>query len=625
MNGRTALLITIAATLACGRTSQQALPVPAVENYSYARPADVAVKHVDLDLKVDFDRQVISGRAAWDIDNRTGAGVVYFDTWALRITDVTLDGGKKTRWTLGDSLALIGRPLSVAIGPEDSRVIIHYETTAEARGVQWLAPAQTAGKRHPYMYTQSQSIHARSWVPCQDSPSGRFTYTARVTVPPGLMALMSARNPKTRSADGVYDFEMQQPLPSYLLALAVGDIDHRALGERTGVYSEPEMVDKAAWEFVDLEAMISAAEAMYGPYRWDQYDVLVLPPSFPFGGMENPRVSFVTPVLVAGDRSLVSVVCHELAHSWSGNLVTNRTWDDFWLNEGFTTYFERRLDEVLYGREYMEMQALLGIRDLDLEFEEIGADNKDTALFVEMAGRDPDETTANVPYEKGYLFLRMLEETFGREQFDAFLRRYFDAHAFGTMTTTEFVVYMKRELFAGDEMKYTALGVDTWIYEPGLPANAPRPRSTRFDQVDAQRVAFAKGTPAARLKTEGWTTNEWQRFLDNLPQPLAAARLAELEETFHFGKANAVVQRSWFPNVIAADWQPGYAALETFLITIGRRYLLRPVYMELARTPEGMAFARSVYEKARPGYHSITVNGIDEVLQWNETGGGAGK
>ena len=623
MHGRAAtlLLLLVTATLACSR--QQPLPVATVENYSYSRPDEVGVTHLDLDLKVDFDRQVISGRAAFDLENKTGAPAVHFDTWALRISDVTLEGGKPTRWTLGDSLPLIGRPLTVAIGPEDARVIVYYQTTSQARGLQWLSPEQTAGKQHRYVYSQSQSIHARSWVPCQDTPAERFTYNARVTVPPGLMALMSARNPKERSPDGVYQFEMKQPIPSYLLALAVGDIDYRAIGDRTGVYSEPSLVDKAAWEFADLEKMMTAAEVLYGPYRWDQYDVLVLPPSFPIGGMENPRLTFVTPVLVAGDRSLVSVVCHEMAHSWSGNLVTNRTWADIWLNEGFTTYFERRLDEVLYGREYMEMQALLGLRDLKLEFEEVGADNPHTALWFDLRGADPDEATQNVPYEKSYLFLRMLEENFGRETFDAFLRTYFDSHAFTTMTTAEFVTYLKANLFRGDDAKYAALAVEQWIYGAGLPDNAPEPKSDRFDKVDAQVKAFAKGAPAAKLKTQGWTTNEWQRFLDNLPQPLPATKLADLENTFHLSHANAVVQRSWFPNVIAARWQPGYPAMEAFLTGIGRRYLLRPVYMKLAETPQGMEFAREVYAKARPGYHSITVSGIDEVLKWNETGGGA--
>lgn len=618
MNGRLTLALAGVLMLsACA--GEKPLPAPTVENYSYAKPSDVAVTHLDLDLTVDFDHKTMYGTAAFDIDNKTNARVVYFDTWALDIQSVSLDDVGKPTWVLGDSLALIGRPLSVAISPRTKRVTIRYRTTADARGVQWLSPAQTAGKQRPYVYTQSESIHARSWVPCQDTPAVRFTYSAHLHVPIGLLALMSASNPRAKSANGEYSFEMTQPIPSYLLALAVGDIDYRAISERSGVYAEPGVVDKAAWEFADLEKMIQAAEKLYGPYRWQQYDVLVLPPSFPYGGMENPRLTFVTPVLIAGDRSLISVVCHELAHSWSGNLVTNATWEDTWLNEGVTTYAERRLDEALYGRDYMDMQAMLGYRDLELDFKELGRDNPDTALHIDLKGRDPDEVSISVPYEKGYLFLRMLEESFGRPTFDAFLRKYIDDHVFHSITTAEFATYLKKELFKGDDQKYAALKVDEWLYKPGLPDNAPKLTSTRFDQVDTQIAAFVKGTPAAKLETTGWTTNEWQRFLDNLPQPLPTERLADLEDTFHFDTANAVVQRSWFPNVIAADWQPSYPAIENFLIQIGRRYLVRPIYMKLAETPDGMAFARRVYAKARPGYHSLTQDGVDPILKWNES------
>ncbi len=612
-----ATLLVVLVASGCAKKNEPVAPATVVEDYSYARFDDVAVKHMDLDLTVDFGRQMISGTATFDLDNKTGAKVVHLDTWALRILDVTADENE-TEWVLGDSLALIGRPLSVGIKPDTKRIKVQYETTADARGVQWLTPQQTLGKQQPYVYTQSQSYHARSWVPCQDAPANRFTYTARVKVPAELLAVMSAKNPQARSAEGVYQFEMKQPIPSYLLALAVGDIEYRAIGPRTGVYSEPGLVEAAATEFSDMEQMMTAAENMLGPYRWEHFDVLVLPPSFPFGGMENPRLTFATPILVAGDKSLVSVVVHELAHSWSGNLVTNATWNDFWLNEGFTTYFERRLDEVLYGREYMEMQVLLGIRDLDLDFEEYGKDSKDTALYLDLGDRDFEEVSTTAAYEKGYLFLRMLEEAFTREHFDPFLRRYFDQHAFQTITTAKFIEFLKQDLFHGDEKRYAELLVDQWIYQPGLPANSPQPQSARFNQVDAQIAAFAKGTRTKNLQTEGWTTNEWQRFLDNLPQPLSAARLADLDNTFHFENMNAVVQRSWFPNVIAANYQPAYPALEEFLTSIGRRYLLRPVYMKLAETPEGMEFARGVYAKARPGYHAITQQGIDIVLKWDE-------
>jgi aminopeptidase N len=580
---------------------------------------------MDLELAVDFDRRVIAGTASLDLDHRSPAEVVHFDTWALTIRDVTAEDergrSRPARFVVGDSLALVGRPLSVAVTPKTRRVVIRYETTADARGVQWLGPEQTAGKGHPYVYTQSQAIHARSWVPCQDTPANRFTYTARVKVPAGLMALMSAANPRRKSADGVYEFAMKQPLPSYLLALAAGDIEYRALGARTGVYSEPSMVEKAAWEFADLEQMLVTAEKMCGPYLWEQYDVLVLPPSFPLGGMENPRLTFLTPVVLAGDRSLVSIAAHELAHAWSGNLVTNATWNDFWLNEGFTTYFERRIVETIYGREYERMQAMIGLRDLELEYQEIGADSKDTALYVDCARRNPDEIPSTSAYEKSYLFLRMMEDSLGRDNWDAFLRRYFEAHAFQTMTTERFVRYLKNMVFADDSTRYASLQIDAWIYGPGIPSNAPEVKSARFDAVDAQVRAFARGTSARRLKTEGWTAIEWQRFLDNLPAPLPAARLEDLDEAFGLSRANAVVQRSWFPCVIAAKYEPAYPELEQFLMTVGRSYLVRPVYLELAKTPEGLEFARRVYEKARPGYHAITRTGIDLVLYPEKQGG----
>jgi aminopeptidase N len=573
---------------------------------------------MDLDLDVDFETHAIRGTAAFHLDNKTGAKVVHLDTWALIIRDVVLedDQGRETpaRFVVGDSLAIVGRPLSIGIEPTTRRVTVRYQTTKDSDGLQWLSPAQTAGKKHPYVYTQSQSVHARSWVPCQDTPALRFTYTANVRVPAGLLALMSAENPREKSADGVYRFEMKSPIPSYLLALAAGNIEYRATGPRSGVYSEPEMVDRAKSEFGDLEKMMKTAENMLGPYRWGQYDLLVLPPSFPFGGMENPLLTFLTPVLVAGDRSLVSVVAHELAHSWSGNLVTNATWNDFWLNEGVTTYVERRIDEALYGKEYAEMQTMIGIRDMKLEAEEIGEDSKDTALYVDYAGRNPDEVPSTFAYEKGALFFRMMEDSLGRANWDAFLKRYFDEHAFKTMTTEKFVRYLKQNMFAEDSTRYASLRIDEWIFQPGIPSNAPVIESKRFEQVDGQLAAFRAGATAAQLNTRGWTTNEWQRFLDNLPSPLRHERVQDLEDTFKLSQANAVVQRSWYPAVIAAKYEPLYPAVEQFLMTIGRRYLVRPVYLELAKTPEGLELARTVFEKARKGYHSITETGIELVL-----------
>jgi aminopeptidase N len=609
--------LALVSVFACGKKEASIQP-PTVENYSYAKPSEVAVVHMDLDLDIDMEKHLLTGSAGFLLDNKTKSNVVHFDTWALNIREVLLEDDqgneKEARFVMGDSLELIGRPLSVVIEPNTRRVTVRYQTTAGARGLQWLTPEQTAGKKYPYMYTQSEAIHARSWVPCQDTPAIRFTYTANVHAPNLALVLMSAENPKVPATDGNYRFEMKQPIPSYLLALAVGHIEFREVGPRTGVYSEPEMVDNAKRELSDLEQMVQAAERINGPYRWGRYDVLVLPPSFPLGGMENPRLTFATPMIIAGDKSLVSLIAHELAHSWSGNLVTNATWNDFWLNEGFTTYFERRIDEALYGREYAQMQNLLGMRDLYAEWDEIGKDSQDCALYTEYKGRNPDEVPTMAAYEKANLFLEMMEDSLGRANWDKFLKQYFDTFAFKTMTTTHFIRYLKDNVFADDSTRYDALKIDEWIYQPGIPSNAPKLVSQRFTQVDMQIAAFKQGVGAHGLATHGWTTIEWARFLDNLPRPLPVARLQDLDDTFHFTQANAVIQRSWFPSVIAAKFEPAYPALENYLMTIGRRFYVRPIYMELAKTPDGLEWARQVYKKARPGYHPMTQTGIDLVL-----------
>ncbi len=318
-------------------------PGSPTDPHSYSRPDQVAVKHLNLDLTVDFSQQKLAGKATLDLDNKTGASELVLDTRDLDVTRVTLDSGAEAKFALGDDAKFLGRPLRIEITPQTKSVTVEYSTRPAAAAVQWLSPDQTAGKQHPFLFTQSQAILARTWVPCQDSPAVRMTYDATVHAPKELLAVMSAENPQAKNADGVYTFKMDKPIPSYLLALAVGDLEFRSLGARTGVYAEPSRVEKAAWELADTEKMIEAAEKLYGPYRWGRYDLLVLPPSFPFGGMENPRLTFATPTIIAGDRSLVNLVAHELAHSWSGNLVTNATWNDFWLNEGFTTYFENRI------------------------------------------------------------------------------------------------------------------------------------------------------------------------------------------------------------------------------------------------------------------------------------------
>jgi aminopeptidase N len=597
-------------------------PVPAVaetpqDPHSFSRPDEVAVEHLVLDLVVDFNRRQLTGRASLRLTNRTGAGRLHLDTRDLEIRRVTLDDGKaEARFELGDEVKFLGRPLTVEIAPETRWVNIEYATKPAAAALQWLTPEQ-AGSPHPFLYTQSQAILARTWAPCQDTPGVRMTYEATIRAPRGLMAVMSAENPARKSADGVYRFKMPQPIPSYLLALAVGDLEFRPLGASSGVYALPDVVERAAWELADTQRMIAAAERLYGPYKWGRYDVLVLPASYPFGGMENPRLTFATPTILAGDRSLVSLVAHELAHSWSGNLVTNATWNDFWLNEGFTTYFEGRIMEAVYGRPYFDMLAVLGRHDLEDTLKDLGPDSPDTRLHLDLAGRDPDDGMNEVAYEKGALFLRLLEEALGREKLDRFLRTYFDAFAFRSMDTARFVEHLKGQLLGGDEALVQRLQIDAWIHSPGLPANAPQPRSEAFAPVDRAVQSVAAGAPAAQISTAGWTTHHWLHFIRNLPPRLDSQRMADLDAAFHFSASgNAEILSAWLVKVIDSHYEPAYPALERFLTTVGRRKFLKSLYTELAKTPAGAEMALRIYEKARPGYHSVSQNTVDEILGW---------
>jgi len=594
-----------------------ASPAPPRDVHSFARPDEVAVEHLKLDLTVDFNARQLAGRASLRIANKTGADRLYLDTRGLDIRKVTLDdGATEAAFTLGDEVEFLGRPLEVRITPATRWVSIDYTTRPDAAALQWLTPAQ-AGSPSPFLYTQSQAILARTWVPCQDSPGVRMTYEATVRVPRGLMAVMSAENPTAKTADGVYTFKMPQRIPSYLLALAAGDLEFRALGANSGVYALPTVVERAAWELADTPKMIAAAEKLYGPYKWGRYDILILPASYPFGGMENPRLTFATPTILAGDRSLVALVAHELAHSWSGNLVTNATWNDFWLNEGFTTYFEGRIMEAVYGRPYFDMLAVLGRQDLEDVLKELGPDTADTHLYLSLAGRDPDEGMTDVAYEKGALFVRSVEQTVGRERFDKFLRTYFDTFAFQSIDTTKFVQYLNAQLLAGKPELAEKIQLDRWIYGPGVPATAPEVRSEAFTQVGQALEALKAGTPASQLQTTGWTTHHWLHFLRNLPKPLDTARMADLDAAFRFSESgNSEILSAWLMDVIEARYQPAYPALERFLTTVGRRKFLKPLYTELAKSPEGAEMALRIYEQARPGYHSVSQNTIDEILDW---------
>ena len=583
------------------------------DTHSYANVDEVRVTHLELDVTVLFDEKQLRAAAMLSFERvREDANTLVLDTRDLNITAVeswsALGGFDPASYSLGATDPILGTSLTVVLPVEATRIRVTYETSPHASGLQWLSPEQTAGGEHPFMFTQSQAIHARSWIPLQDTPAVRMTYGARVKVPEGLRAVMSAGNDPEVVMDGNYRLDMTQPIPSYLVALAVGDLAFRPLSDRAGVFAEPSVVDVAAAEFEDTPSMIEATERLYGPYRWERYDLLVLPPSFPFGGMENPRLTFATPTILAGDKSLVALVAHELAHSWSGNLVTNATWRDFWLNEGFTVYIERRIIEELYGPGREEMEAVLGVQAMDADLNRL--DPRDQALHADLDGRDPDEGMTQIAYEKGALFLRHLEEAVGRDAFDDFLRGYFDHFAFQSITTADFESYLSEHLTVD------AVPVSEWIYEPGLPASARRPASDVFDRLEGQASRWIGGEIAATdLDTAEWTTFEWLHFLGVLPEEVSLGRLGELDRAYELTESgNAEIAHQWLLIAIRNSYRPADSRLERYLVEIGRRKLILPLYTALAETPAGLSRARAIYDRARLGYHPISSDSIDAVL-----------
>jgi leukotriene-A4 hydrolase len=627
-------MIAIAATLLFGfaKTPIQNPPIArpttvsalVTDPNSYANFNAVRVRDLRLDLTVSFAHKRLSGFAELALDwqkpvgKKPAAKTLVLDTRALEIESIyAIDSDsnfKPARFRLSPLHKIYGQKLTIELPARSPRVRIVYRTTPAASGLQWLAPEQTLDKSEPFLFSQSQAIHARSWVPLQDTPAVRFTYTARVHTQIGLLARMSADNHANDVADGDYRFAMPQPIPSYLLALAVGKLEFRSLGARSGVYAEPGRIEAAAAELVDTEAMIDIAEKLYGPYRWGRYDMLVLPPSFPFGGMENPRLTFLTPTFIAGDKSLVSLIAHELAHSWSGNLVTNANWESIWLNEGFTTYVQSRIVEAAYGPERERMETALAEHDLLAEL--IDTPVADQNFRPNLKGRDPDDGLSGVPYDKGHWFLRWLEESFGRDTFDPFLRAWFDQHAFQSVTTDQFLGFLQTALVAKHPGIVSQDQIDQWVEKPGIPTFAKAAVSIKFVEVDRLIEAFIGAKISAdALPGKDFSTQEWLRFLNGINAGVVpSAKLSALDAAFKLtGYGNSEVAHVWFLIAIKNAYQPADAALEAYLLDIGRRKLIVPLYRDLyAKDPTR---AKAIYAKARPGYHPITQVSLDAILR----------
>jgi aminopeptidase N len=587
-----------------------------LDRFTQSNYMDVQLSHIDLDLDVNFYAKILDGIATLDFERvKDGADTLVLDTRGLLIKAVsieTADGWESADWALGEEDPVQGKALSIDIGDTAKRVKIVYSTSPDAEGLQWLSPEQTAGKKEPFLFSQAQAINARTMAPLQDTPAVRLTYTARLRVPDGLLPLMSAEQ-LGQQEDGAYAFSMPQPIPSYLIAIAVGDIKFKAINDTIGVYSEEYILARAAEEFSETPQMEVENEKLYGPYRWGRYDLIVLPPSFPYGGMENPRLSFLTPTLVAGDKSLTNVVAHELAHSWSGNLVTNSNWRDAWLNEGFTSYVENRVMEELYGNDRAVMEQALGLEDLKRDV--AGAARPSlTQLKFDDDLKHPDEAFSQVTYVKGQFFLNFLEDRYGRAAFDPFLKNWFNDYAFKAATTEDFLAYMERYLKPTDPEAVTDAEIKEWVYGQGLPDTIRNPRSDAFDKVAAQSAKFVRGEiDASGLKTDSWSTHEWLHFLNGLPK-LSDAQMKDLDSTFKLtGTQNAETAFAWYMQAIKADYVPAMPALETFLMEVGRGKFIYRLYGALKDNGKAK-MAERVFAKAKVGYHPIAQRRIGDIL-----------
>ncbi len=611
-----AFYLSIGFFLSCNATQnnkQEEIQIPIV-NHSFGNSHEVLPQSLHLDLNADFEKQIIQGFAEWDIKPNELAKQVIFDTKELKIEKVSVDG-EEVEFKKGKELEIFGAPLLIPIDKNTKKVRIYYETSPHAEALQWLSKEQTGGK--PLLFSQSQAILARTWVPCMDMPSLRFTYTAKISCPNDLLPLMSATNPKTKSLNSVYEFEMQQPIPSYLLALTIGDYEFKELGTNCGVYATPGKLQEAANEFVDLPKMIQAAEKLYGPYQWGRYDIVVMPAAFPFGGMENPRLTFATPTIVTGDKSLVSLIAHELAHSWSGNLVTNHTWSDFWLNEGFTVYFEDRIMEEIYGRDYADMMAKLSFGDLQntvVKMMQTPKEN-DTKLFLNLENRNPDDGVSDIAYEKGRFFLLLIEKTVGRERFDAFLKSYFQKYAFKTITTEEFKSYLYDNLFQ-NPAEVVPLEINNWIYETGLPSNCPIILSVELLKLDSLITKIKEGYKITKEETKDWTTHHYLYFIRNINKQ--STSIQEIDSVFGFSQwKNAEILCEWYKWCIEANYEKSKPYIKTYLANVGRRKFVLPLFEKMTENTNKnwKIFAKDIFKEIGKSYHSVTYQSVTKVLE----------
>jgi leukotriene-A4 hydrolase len=582
-----------------------------MDPHSYADLDQGRIEHIDFRIRVHFETRTLHIIARYSLDHAIN-GSFYLDTRDLDLKRVQSDE-QEIFWEIDQSDALLGERLHLRNLKGISSFTIECSTRPAASALQWLEPQQTAGGEHPYLYSQCQALHARSIFPCQDTPSVRFTYSADVEVPTPLVAVFAAAHAGSQIDGEVsrFRFRMPQPIPSYLFAFAVGNISFRSISERCGVYSEPEVIEAALWEFAENEHQIEEAETLFGPYVWERYDLLIMPPSFPYGGMENPRLTFVSPIYLVGDRSDTIIVTHELAHAWTGNLVTNATWEDFWLNEGWTTYAQTRITEALEGRDYAHFRAILSRTFMFEDMQQYGMNSPITCLWFPMRGIDPDEVFSSIPYHKGNAFLTHLEETVGRETFDAFTKKYINTYRFKSLTTSEFVTFLEQELPQVSE----EIDLQKWLYRPGFPENAPLLASHSYDDVVSKVEAFNQGQLLEKEDVAGWKPCQIQLFLRLLPERISIDACRQLEKLFMFKETSNIAPLiAFYALCIRSGYQNILPGVEHLIATMGRFFFLSRIFRAMIETDWSRQKVRLIFERYRNLHHPITVSNIEKLL-----------
>lgn len=526
-----------------------------------------------------------------------------------------------------------GQQLTVTLA-NNSEFVIIFNTASSSSALQWLSPPQTFNKKLPFVYTQCQAIHARSIFPCQDTPAARIRFSARLNIPIELSAVMAARHVERRlplttdtamacedtkwCAEGriVEEFVMEQPIPPYLFAFAVGEMSSREVGPRTRVYAEsaPSLLDTAAKEFAGSEDMIRVGESLFGPYEWERFDLLVLPPSFPYGGMENPRMVFLTPTVIKGDASGAQVVAHELAHSWTGNLITNKNNDHFWLNEGFTTYAERRIVEAVQGENIAALNIGIGWKGLKEEMDRFKDNMEFTKLKTNQEAVDPDAVYSQVPYEKGFQFLWRIEREIGRPAFDEFLKKYISTFKFQSIDTDMFLEFLKVNV-PGIEKK---IDLHLWTEGTGIPPDAMEPVSDIYSKIVSLAKEFNLGRMPKDDEVADWRGQEWELYLENLPKSVEASQVLSLDTNFRLSESKDYeIKVAFLQMAISASCKKYYGEVEKTLKEVGRMKYLRPLYTALVKGPgleEEKIFAKRVFSEARVTYHPIAQGVVESIF-----------